>query len=50
MSRKSEKKETTNLFQALKMYEDKTCAMSEILKVTGVSKATLYKYAKELNK
>lgn len=32
---------------ALKMYEDKTCAVSEILKVTGISKATLYSYIKK---
>ena len=33
---------------ALKMYEDKTCAVSEILKVTGISKATFYKYVKQI--
>lgn len=35
-----------NIELALKMYEDKTCSVSEILKVTGISKATLYKYLK----
>ena len=30
-----------------KMYEDKTCAVSEILKVTEISKATLYSYVKQ---
>lgn len=32
---------------ALKMYEDKTCAVSEILKVTEISKSTLYSYVKQ---
>ncbi|MBP3716768.1 MAG: helix-turn-helix domain-containing protein [Paludibacteraceae bacterium] len=34
---------------ALKMYEDKTCSVSEILKVTGISKVTLYKYIRQYN-
>lgn len=32
---------------ALRMYEDKTCSVSEILKVSGISKATLYSYVKQ---
>ncbi|MBQ4035254.1 MAG: helix-turn-helix domain-containing protein [Paludibacteraceae bacterium] len=33
----------------MKMYEDKTCSVSEILKVTGISKETLYKYIRQYN-
>ena len=32
---------------ALRMYEDKTSSVSEILKVSGISKATLYSYVKQ---
>jgi len=37
-------KPTKNIELALKLHKDKNCSISEIVKATGVSKSTLYRY------
>jgi len=37
-------KSTKNIELALKLHKDKNCSISEIVKATGVSKSTLYRY------
>lgn len=32
---------------ALKLYESKTCSIADILRMTGISKSTLYSYVKK---
>ena len=39
--------ELSDIDLALKLYDSRSCSISDILKITGISKATLYSYIKK---